>query len=140
MEADQKSNSSDLKIFHVWLGGDGEELLASTGPRFDLERMGCRLTSDHRDADALFVSGVATPQISGYLKKIYSEMPKPALVVAVGSGACTGGMYAFPGSKIGGLSDHIPVNYFIPGNPPRPESIIHAILQIQKDSVGEGKL
>jgi len=135
MEADQKSTSGEIKIFHIWLGGDGEELLASTGPRFDLERMGCRLISDHRDVDALFVSGVATPQISGYLKKVYSEMPKPALVVAVGSGACTGGMYALPDARILGLNEYIPVNYYIPGNPPRPESIIHAILQIQKDNV-----
>lgn len=133
MEAPRRSTSRELKIFHAWLGGDGEELVASTGPRFDLERLGCRVTSDHRDADALFVAGVATPQMSNFLKKVYSEMPKPCVVVAVGSGACTGGMYALPGSRVVGLSEYIPVNYFIPGNPPRPESIIHAILQIQKD-------
>lgn len=129
--------SESLWIYHVWLSGDGLEVEAAAGPRFDWERLGCRLVDDHRNADVLFVSGPVPPALAGELKRIYDEMSAPKYVVAVGSSASTGGMFSVEGKyQINGIDSIIPVNLFIPGNPPRPESLIHAILRLQEDLVG----
>jgi NADH:ubiquinone oxidoreductase subunit B-like Fe-S oxidoreductase len=110
---------------------------AAAGPRFDWERLGCRIVEDHRNADVMFVSGAVTPGIAEELKKIYSEMRAPKYVVAVGSSASTGGMFSIEGKhQLKGLDAYIPVDLFIPGCAPRPESLIHALLKLQEKAGG----
>ncbi len=126
--------ADSLWIYHVWLSGDGLEVEAAAGPRFDWERLGCKLVDDHRNADVLFVSGPVPAMLAPELKRIYEEMASPKYVVAVGSSASTGGMFSVEGKyQINGLDSIIPVNLFIPGNPPRPESLIHAVLRLQEE-------
>jgi NADH:ubiquinone oxidoreductase subunit B-like Fe-S oxidoreductase len=133
------SVAQSLWIYHVWLSGDGLEVESASGPRFDWERLGCKLVDDHRNADVLFVSGPVSPALSGELKRIYDEMNSPKFVVAVGSCASTGGMFSIEGKyQIKGIDSIIPVNLFIPGSPPRPESLIHAVLRLQEE-LGRGK-
>lgn len=124
--------AESLWIYHAWLSSEGLEVEAATGPRFDWERLGCQIVDDHRNADVLFVSGPITPAIVPELKRIYEEMPKPCYVVAVGSCASTGGMFSVNASGLSGLANYIPVDFFIPGSPPRPESLIHAIIRLQE--------
>ncbi len=137
MKAAHKENLNpmvnSLWIYHVWLSFSGLEVEAASGPRFDWERLGCKIVDDHRNADVIFVSGPVTPAIAPELKRMYEEMRSPKFVVAVGSCASTGGMYSLEGPhKILGLDAYIPVDFFIPGNPPRPESLIHAVLRLQE--------
>lgn len=128
--------AESLWIYHVSLSCCGLEVAASAGPRFDWERLGCRIVEDHRNADALFISGPVTPGVAAELKKIYAEMRQPKFVVAAGSCASTGGMFCLEGElQLKGLDAYIPVDLFIPGCPPRPESLIHAILRLQ-DKIG----
>jgi NADH-quinone oxidoreductase subunit B len=125
--------ADSLWIYHVWLSYSGLEVEAASGPRFDWERLGCRIVRDHRNADALFVSGPVTPVIAPEIKKVYDEMRNPKFVVAVGSCASTGGMFSLEGRyQLSGLDACIPVDLFIPGSPPRPESLIHAVLRLQE--------
>ncbi|MGZ3694190.1 MAG: NADH-quinone oxidoreductase subunit B [Bdellovibrionota bacterium] len=130
----QKSALADsLWVYHVGLSCCTLEVEAAAGPRFDWERLGCRIVTDHRNADVLFVSGPVTPGIADELKKIHSEMRDPKFVVAVGSCASTGGMFSAEGKyRIPGLEAIIPVDLFIPGCPPRPESLIHALIKLQE--------
>jgi NADH-quinone oxidoreductase subunit B len=128
--------AESLWIYHVSLSCCGLEVGAAAGPRFDWERLGCRVVEDHRSADVLFVSGPATPGVIEELRQIYGEMREPRFVVAVGSCASTGGMFGLEGEKaMRGLEAYIPVDLFIPGCPPRPESLIHALLRLQ-DKIG----
>jgi NADH-quinone oxidoreductase subunit B len=130
---EQKSLAASLWIYHVWLSCSGLEVEAAAGPRFDWERLGCRIVDDHRNADVIFVSGPVTAAIAPELKRIYEEMRPPKFVVAVGGCASTGGMYSLEGKyQLQGLDAHIPVDLFIPGSPPRPESLIHAVLRLQE--------
>lgn len=125
--------ADSLWIYHAWLECSGLEVEAAAGPRFDWERLGCRIVEDHRNADVMFVSGPITPAIAPELRKIYEEMRSPKFVVAVGSCASTGGMFAVEGKyQLAGLDAYIPVDLFIPGSPPRPESLIHAVLRLQE--------
>ena len=130
---DHKSLAGSLWIYHVWLSCNGLEVEAAAGPRFDWERLGCRIVEDHRNADVIFVSGPVTPAIAPEIKKIYEEMRPPKFVVAVGGCASTGGMFSLEGKyQLPGLDAYIPVDLFSPGSPPRPESLIHAVLRLQE--------
>lgn len=122
-----------LWVYHAALSCCALEVEAASGPRFDWERLGCKIVKDHRNADVLFVSGPVTHAIGEELKKIYSEMRGLKLVLAIGSCASTGGMFAAgEGKGLNGLDKYIPVDLFVPGCPPRPESMIHAILRLQE--------
>jgi NADH:ubiquinone oxidoreductase subunit B-like Fe-S oxidoreductase len=133
------ASADSLWIYHIWLSCSGLEVEAAAGPRFDWERLGCKIVDDHRNADVIFVSGPVTPAIAPELKKIYEEMRQPKLVVAVGSCASTGGMFSVEGDyQLKGLGAYIPVDLFIPGSPPRPESLIHAVLRLQ-ESLGKAR-
>ncbi len=124
--------ADSLWIYHVSLSCCGLEVGAAAGPRFDWERLGCRVVEDHRNADVLFISGPVTATVVDELRVIHGEMRAPRFVVAVGSCASTGGMFSLEGERaIQGLDAFIPVDLFIPGCPPRPESLIHAILRLQ---------
>ncbi len=128
--------AESLWIYHVSFSCCGLEVGAAAGPRFDWERLGCKVVEDHRNADVLFVSGPVTEGVVEQLREIYGEMREPRFVVAVGSCASTGGMFSLEGEKpLKGLDASIPVDLFIPGCPPRPESLIHAVLRLQ-DKIG----
>jgi NADH-quinone oxidoreductase subunit B len=125
--------ADSLWIYHVSLSCCGIEVGATAGPRFDWERLGCRIVEDHRNADVLFVSGPVTEGVADELRTIYGEMREPRFVVAVGACASTGGMFSIEGGKpVRGLEAYVPVDLFIPGCPPRPESLIHAVLRLQE--------
>lgn len=121
-----------LWIYHLALSCCGLEVRAATGPRYDWERLGCHLVHDQRNADVLLISGPVTEKTAPQIKKIYDEMPSPKYVIASGSCASTGGMFSVEGPiKVAGVDAYIPVDLFVPGCPPRPESIIHAIIRLQ---------
>lgn len=134
------SNAVDsLWVFHAALSCCSLEVEATTGPRFDWERLGCKTVRDHRSADVLFVSGPVTKPVGSELQRIYSEMRGHKFIVAVGSCAATGGMFAVTeGSGLTGLDKYVPVDIFVPGCPPRPESVIHAILRLRDKILRSG--
>ena len=69
------------------------EVLDCTTPRFDIERFGIINTGDPFQADILLVTGGVNAQSEAVVKQIYSQMPNPKVVVAVGICACTGGVF-----------------------------------------------
>jgi len=104
------------------------EELASLTPRFDVERFGVQFRGSPRHADILLVDGVVNKRVASRLKRIYEQMPEPKVVVAVGACAC--GLGVFRGNYgIEGLDKVLPVDVYVAGCPPRPESIIDGILK-----------
>ncbi|HPQ81661.1 MAG TPA: NADH-quinone oxidoreductase subunit B family protein [bacterium] len=106
------------------------EIVASITPRFDLERFGIQLKGTPRHADVLICSGPVTRQIKDRLVRIYEQMPEPKFVIAVGTCACSGGVFHDCYNVMGGIDGAIPVDLYIPGCPARPEAIIDGVVKL----------
>jgi len=127
-------------IFHLHAGGCNAcdiELVAALTPRFDVERFGINLVGSPRHADILVVTGPVTKQVEPFLKRVYSQVPSPKVVVAIGACACSGGVFNdYEGEEtyaiLGGVDKVIPVDVYVPGCPPKPEAIINGIVEAIK--------
>src|SRR5512137_2469484 len=106
------------------------EILAALAPRFDLERFGVQLKGTPRHADVLLCSGPVTRQIRDRLVRIYEQMPEPKFVVAVGTCACSGGVFNGCYNIEGGIDEVIPVSAYIPGCPASPKAIIDGVVKL----------
>jgi len=115
------------------------EVVAAITPRFDLERFGAILKGSPRHADVLLCSGPVTTQIEDRLKRVYDQMAQPKFVVAVGSCACSGGIFRGCYNVKGGIDEAIPVSVYIPGCPVRPEAIIDGVAKLLASLEGKGK-
>jgi ech hydrogenase subunit C len=114
------------------------EIIASLMPRFDLERFGVQLKATPRHADVLLCSGPVTKQIKDRLIRIYEQMPEPKFVVAMGTCACSGGVFQGCYNVEGGIDTVIPVSAYVPGCPASPAALIDGIVKLLK-SVEEGE-
>jgi len=106
------------------------EIIAALTPRFDLERFGILLKGTPRHADVIVCSGSVTRQIKDRLVRIYEQMTQPKFVVAVGTCACSGGVFKGCYNVEGGIDAVIPVSAYIPGCPARPEAIIDGVVKL----------
>lgn len=106
------------------------EIVAALTPRFDVERFGVQIKGTPRHADVLVCSGPVTKQIKDRLVRIYEQMAEPKFVVAVGSCACSGGVFKGCYNVEGGIDAIIPVSAYIPGCAVRPEAIIDGVVKL----------
>ncbi len=108
------------------------EMMATSGSRFDLSRFGSEVfRASPRQSDLMIVAGRVSIKMAPVLRQIYEQMPDPKWVISMGACASCGGVfnnYAI----VQGSDQVVPIDVFIPGCPPRPESIIYAIVQLQK--------
>jgi NADH-quinone oxidoreductase B subunit len=109
------------------------EIVDALTPKYDLERFGILLKGTPRHADVMIVSGPLTRQQAKRFKRIYDQMPEPKFVLAVGTCACSGGVFDGCYNVIGGIDKVIPVSAYIPGCPVRPEAIIDAVVKLIKE-------
>jgi len=126
----QKSFKKSIWVYHTNAGacnGCDIEVINVLTPYYDAERFGIKLVGSPRYADALLVSGPVTRQVLPALLKLYESVPDPKLVIAVGSCAAGGGIWHDSYNILGGVDNVLPVNYYIPGCPPRPEAILHGV-------------
>jgi len=117
-----------VHIRHVDAGSDGSEeweIQALLGPVYDIHRLGIFFTASPRHADVLLVTGAGTAGLAGPLRTTYEGMPDPRVVIAVGADAVSGGLLA---DTLGGVSDTVPVDVWVPGSPPSPFGILNALL------------
>ncbi|OOP57343.1 MAG: NADH dehydrogenase [Candidatus Brocadia carolinensis] len=108
------------------------EMMAVVAPRYDLARFGAEVFRfSPRQSDLMIVAGTLTYKMASVARKIYDQMPEPKWVIAMGACAISGGVYNTY-SVVQGLDQVLPVDVYLPGCPPRPEALIHAIMEIQK--------
>jgi NADH-quinone oxidoreductase subunit B len=117
------------------------EMMNATSGRNDLARFGSEVfRASPRQADVMIVSGRVSRKMAAVLRRIYDQMPEPKWVISMGACATSGGVfdnYAI----VQGVDKIVPVDVYIPGCPPRPEMLIHAVMMLQdkvmKESVRE---
>lgn len=123
--------SRSLLIRHLDAGScnaEEAEMLALSGPYYDISRFGLDFTASPRHADILTISGPLTRHLVLAMKRTYHAMPSPKIVVAIGDGACTGSPYGKTYACIGRIDQFLPVDLYIPGDPPSPRDILEGLL------------
>ena len=105
------------------------EVLACLTPVYDAERFGVVNTGNPMHADILLITGGINSQNASVVEQIYNQMPNPKVVCAVGTCACTGGVFKECYNIKGGADTVIPVDIYVLGCAARPQSIIDGIVQ-----------
>ncbi len=105
------------------------EVLACLTPVYDVERFGVINTGNPKHADILLITGGINDQCESVVRQIYSQMPKPKVVVAVGICACDGGIFKECYNIKGGIDTVLPVDIYVPGCAARPEAIIDGVVK-----------
>lgn len=99
---------------------------------FDLSRFGISFVASPRHADGLLVTGPVTKNMEAALLKTYEAIPAPKIVIAVGACAVSGGLFENHAETYKGVADLIPVDFYVPGCPPHPLTILDGLLTIIK--------
>jgi NADH-quinone oxidoreductase subunit B len=109
------------------------EMMAYAGPRYDVARFGSEVFRfSPRQADLLIVAGTVTYKMAKVVRKIYDQMPDPKWVVAMGACTSSGGIYRTY-SVVQGINQFLPVDVYVAGCPPRPDSVLKALMMIQDE-------
>ncbi len=109
-----------------------EGLMSASGPRFDFDRMGVFFRASPRQADVMIVAGTVNHKMAETVRRLYEQMPDPKWVVAMGACASTGGPFREYPNVVLGVDKIVPVDVYIPGCPPRPESVQYGFIQLQE--------
>jgi Ni,Fe-hydrogenase III small subunit/ferredoxin len=120
-----------IHVRHIDCGSDGSEeweIQALWNPYYDIQRLGFFLTNAPRHADVLLVTGPVTDPMRLPLLRTWEVMPEPKALIAVGTDACAGGLHPADGITAGGVDHVLPVDVYVPGSPPAPIAIMHALL------------
>ena len=126
----QKAFTRALWVYHVNVGacnGCDIEVIDVLTPYYDAERFGIKLVGSPRHADVLLVCGPVTRQVASAVRRVYEATPAPKLVFAIGSCASGGGIWHDSYNVLGGADKVLPVDFYIPGCPPRPEAILYGV-------------
>ncbi|MEE9211654.1 MAG: NADH-quinone oxidoreductase subunit NuoB [Phycisphaeraceae bacterium] len=110
----------------------GIELMAAASSRYDLARFGAEVMRfSPRQSDLLIVAGRIAIKMLPVLQRIYLQMPEPKWVISMGACASTGGGFDTY-AVVQGIDQFMPVDVYVPGCPPRPETLIEGIMAIQR--------
>ena len=101
------------------------EILNTLTPKYDIERLGCVFVESPRHADIILLTGSGSEKGIIRAKRIIEQVPGPKRIIAVGCCPSSGNVFRDKRSPF-------KVDLFLPGCPPRPESIINAVRQVIK--------
>lgn len=115
----------------------GIELMQTGGPRTDVDRFGAVFRATPRQSDLLIIAGTITYKMADRVRLLYAQMADPKYVIAMGSCANCGGLFQRSYSVVCGVDKIVPVDFYLPGCPPRPEALNEALLRLQEKMARE---
>jgi formate hydrogenlyase subunit 7 len=133
VEAASPRFRSSLQLRHVDAGscnGCEVEITQAFAPLCDAGRFGVRLVASPRHADGLLVTGVVTRNMAAPLQRALEAVPRPRVVIACGDCAVNGGIFLDGYGVVGPVDAVVPVDVEIPGCPPEPSAITHALREL----------
>lgn len=111
----------------------GMEFMSVSCSHYDTDRLGAALPRfTPRQSDLLMVVGTVNHKLAPVLLRVYEQMAEPKWVVAFGACASSGGFYDNY-TTVAGIDKIIPVDMYIPGCPPRPETVLDALMHLQRN-------
>ena len=110
----------------------GIEMMATMASDYDLARFGAEaIRFSPRQADLLIVAGIINTKMAPILRMVYDQMSDPKWVMSFGACASSGGIFNVY-SVTQGIDTILPVDVYVPGCPPAPEGVLHALIRLQE--------
>jgi NADH-quinone oxidoreductase subunit B len=110
----------------------GIEMMATLCADYDMARFGAEAVRfSPRQADLLIVAGIINTKMAPVLRTVYDQMSEPKWVMSFGACASSGGIFNVY-SVTQGIDTVLPVDVYVPGCPPAPEGVLHALMRLQE--------